>query len=541
MISDVDIAQAAHLLPISEVARNLGLAESEYAAYGRDKAKLELTPRPDRPRTKLVLVTAMSPTPYGEGKTTINIGLSMALNRLGKSAISTLREPSLGPVFGRKGGAAGGGYAQVVPMDDINLHFTGDFAAIAAANNLLAALIDNSMYHSNQLRIDPERITHRRTIDMNDRALRRITVSVGTGVERGEHFDIVPASEIMAVLCLASDLADLKRRLANMIVAYTADGEPVTAEQLGAVGAMTLLLKDALKPNLVQTLENTPAIIHGGPFANIAHGCNSIIATRMGLQLADYTITEAGFGADLGAEKFFDIVCPAAGFVPDAAVVVATVRALHYNGAGHAQPLQAGFANLERHVNNLCAYGVPPVVALNRFPTDSDDDVAVVRDMCGRLNVPFAVTDVHAKGSEGGIDLANAVMDACEAGADFSPLYEAELPLTEKIETIARSIYRAGSVELTASAAADLARFEAMGYGRLPVCIAKTQYSFSDDPELVGAPADFPLVIREVRLSAGAEFVVALTRSMMTMPGLPAEPAAAGMDVADDGTITGLS
>ena len=555
MKSDVEIAQGAQLLPISEIADDLGIREDEYSPYGRDKAKLELSlldRLADRPDGKLVLVTAINPTPAGEGKTTTNVGLSMALNKIGKKAITTLREPSLGPVFGVKGGAAGGGYSQVLPMDDINLHFTGDFNAIGVANNLLAALLDNSLQQGNPLGIDPKRVVLKRVMDMNDRALRNIVVGLGKrtdGVTREDGFDIVVASEVMAILCLTNGLSDLKARFERMIPAYSVSNQPVTAGDLQASGAMTLVMKDAIRPNLVQTIENTPAIIHGGPFANIAHGCNSILATRMGLKLADYTITEAGFGADLGAEKFFDIVCPKAGFTPDAVVVVATIRALKYNGGvaktelggENVDALAKGIVNLEQHLENMAKFGVPAVVALNRFPTDSDAEIALVRERCAQLGVPVALSEVFADGSEGGIELARLVVEACEKPSDFTPLYESELPLDEKIGIVAREIYRADGVQFTESARQQLARITQLGHGELPVCMAKTQYSFSDNASLLGAPRGFTVTVREVRLSAGAGFVVALTGDIMTMPGLPKTPAAAGMDIAEDGTITGLS
>ena len=555
MKSDVEIAQGAQLLPISEIADDLGIREDEYSPYGRDKAKLELSlldRLADRPDGKLVLVTAINPTPAGEGKTTTNVGLSMALNKIGKKAITTLREPSLGPVFGVKGGAAGGGYSQVLPMDDINLQFTGDFNAIGVANNLLAALLDNSLQQGNPLGIDPKRVVLKRVMDMNDRALRNIVVGLGKrtdGVTREDGFDIVVASEVMAILCLTNGLSDLKARFERMIPAYSVSNQPVTAGDLQASGAMTLVMKDAIRPNLVQTIENTPAIIHGGPFANIAHGCNSILATRMGLKLADYTITEAGFGADLGAEKFFDIVCPKAGFTPDAVVVVATIRALKYNGGvaraelggEDVDALAKGIVNLEQHLENMAKFGVPAVVALNRFPTDSDAEIALVRERCAQLGVPVALSEVFADGSEGGIELARLVVEACEKPSDFTPLYESELPLDEKIGIVAREIYRADGVQFTESARQQLARITQLGHGELPVCMAKTQYSFSDNASLLGAPRGFTVTVREVRLSAGAGFVVALTGDIMTMPGLPKTPAAAGMDIAEDGTITGLS
>lgn len=555
MLSDVEIAQSATLAHIDDIASSLGLADREFAPYGRDKAKLELTvlqERAHQPDGKLVLVTAINPTPAGEGKTTVNVGLSMALNKIGKSAISTLREPSLGPVFGMKGGAAGGGYSQVLPMEDINLHFTGDLSAIAGANNLLAAMIDNSIHHGNPLRINPKKITHRRTIDMNDRVLREIVVGLGTpgnGALRQDGVDIVPASEIMAILCLATDLDDLKRRFSNMIVAYTMDNEPVTAGDLGAVGAMALLMKDAIKPNLVQTIENTPAIIHGGPFANIAHGCNSILATRMGLKLADYTITEAGFGADLGAEKFFDIVCPIGGFKPDAVVVVATVRALRYNGQSSAEetidhslaPLEAGLVNLERHLENMAKYGVPCVVAINKFQTDRDDEIELIKTRCAALGVEVAESDGFARGGDGVTQLAEKVVELCERDSDFAPIYDSSATIKEKINIIAREIYRADGVDFSAAAESEIKRLARMGFTDLPVCIAKTQYSFSDDPTALGAPTDFRITVREVRLNSGSGFVVALTRSIITMPGLPKVPAALAMDVFDNGTVVGLS
>lgn len=556
MLSDVEIAQQATLRPISEIAESLGISEWEYEPYGRDKAKLSLSlldRLADRPDGKLVLMTAVNPTPAGEGKTTTNVGLSMALNRLGKKAITTLREPSLGPVFGVKGGAAGGGYSQVVPMDDINLHFTGDFAAIAAANNLLAALLDNSLHQGNPLDIDPKRVVLRRVVDMNDRVLRNITIGQGKrgdGVTREDGFDIVVASEVMAILCLSDGVDDLKARLGQMIPAYTRNtNQPVRASDLDAAGAMALLLKDAIKPNLVQTLDNTPAIIHGGPFANIAHGCNSILATKLGLKLADYTVTEAGFGSDLGAEKFFDIVCPRAGLRPNAAVIVATVRSLKYNGgvaradlgAEDLDALNRGLANLERHVENVAKFSVPAVVALNRFPTDTDAELDLVRRRCGELGVGVAISEVFARGAEGGTELAERVIELCERDSDFHPLYDQAAPIEDKLRTIAREIYRADSVELTPAARADLQRITDLGYANLPVCVAKTQYSFSDDPTKLGAPTGFPLTVREFRLNAGAGFVVALTGDIMTMPGLPEVPAAKGMDITSDGTIVGLS
>lgn len=555
MLSDVEIAQSATLKPIDDIAASLGLEDHEFEPYGRYKAKLPLSvlrSREHAPDGKLVLVTGMSPTPAGEGKTTVNVGLSMALHKIDKSAVSTLREPSLGPVFGMKGGAAGGGYSQVLPMDDINLHFTGDVSAIEAANNLLSALIDNSIHHGNPLRINPKKVTHRRAIDVNDRVLREIVVGMGSsanGVMRADGMNIVPASEIMAILCLATDLDDLKRRLSEMIVAYTVDNEPVTAADLGAVGAMAMLMKDAIKPNLVQTTENTPAIIHGGPFANIAHGCNSILATKMGLKLAEYTVTEAGFGADLGAEKFFDIVCPVAGFTPNAAVVVVTVRALRYNGEAQAEqtavhsldPVRSGLVNLERHLENLAKFGVPCVVAINRFPTDTDEEIEVIKRRCAELGVGVAESEGFTRGGDGATELAEIVVELCEREPDFAPLYDPSLVIKDKIATVAREIYRADGVDYTSAAESDIERLAQIGINDLPVCMAKTQYSFSDDPAVLGAPTNFRITVREVRLSSGAGFVVALTRSIITMPGLPKEPAALGMDIHDDGTIVGLS
>ena len=555
MKSDVEIASQATLKPISQVASELGIAPEEYDPYGRDKAKLSLSLLDrlgGRSDGKLVLVTAINPTPAGEGKTTTNIGLSMALNKLGHSAITTIREPSLGPVFGMKGGAAGGGFAQVLPMDDLNLQFTGDMEAIGAANNLLCALLDNSLHQGNPLGIDAQRVAIRRVLDMNDRALRNIVIGLGKhsdGVPRESGFDITVACEVMAILCLTTGVDDLKQRLASIVAAYDAGFSAITADQLEATGAMALLLKDAIKPNLVQTIDNTPAIVHGGPFANIAHGCNSVLATKMGLKLADYTITEAGFGADLGAEKFFDIVCPSAGFKPDGSVLVATVRALKYNGgvpvkqlAGeNLDALAQGMANLERHVDNLRSYGVPVVVAINRFPTDTEAELALVRTRCDELGVRVVDSDVFAKGSDGGLELADAVVEMCEQPARFQPLYRPEQGLRASIERIAREIYHAESVHYTSMAEGQLARLTEAGFGGLPVCIAKTQYSFSDDPQLLGAPQGFEIEVRELSVRAGAGFVVAFTGSIMTMPGLPRHPAAAGMDIAADGTIIGLS
>ncbi|NLF20590.1 MAG: formate--tetrahydrofolate ligase [Clostridiaceae bacterium] len=555
MKTDVEIAQESKLLPIAEIAYGLGLQDTDFEPYGRDKAKLSLSVL-EQARAeadgKLILVTAINPTPAGEGKTTTNVGLSMALNRLGKKAITTLREPSLGPCFGIKGGAAGGGYSQVLPMDDINLHFTGDFHAITSAHNLLAAMLDNSLHQGNPLDIDPKRVVWKRVLDMNDRALRNIIVGLGSrgdGVVREAGFDITVASEIMAILCLTSGMTDLKARLGRMVVAYTYANEPVTASDLGATGAMALLLKDAILPNLVQTTENTPAIIHGGPFANIAHGCNSILATKTALKLADYVVTEAGFGADLGAQKFFDIVCRQTGMKPDAVVLVATVRALKLNG-GQAKEdlgqenlsaLAAGLPNLEQHLENLQKYGVPVVVAINRFPSDTDAELALLDGRVRAKGAEIALSEVFAKGSAGGLELAEKVIALCEGESAFQVLYDDKLSLRAKIESIAKKIYRADGVDFGAGVLTQLRRFEKQGYGALPLCMAKTQYSFSDDPKKLGAPRGFRITVREVRVSAGAGFVVALTGDVMTMPGLPAVPAATGMDIDSAGRITGLS
>ena len=557
MKSDVEIAQAASLKPIGQIAADLGLDESEYAPYGHDKAKISLSVLErlkDRPNGKLILCTAINPTAAGEGKTTTNVGLSMALNRIGKKTMTTLREPSLGPCFGMKGGAAGGGYAQVVPMDDINLHFTGDFHAITSAHNLLAALLDNSIHQGNPLGIDPKRITWPRVLDMNDRALRNIVIGMGKkgdGVVRQAGFEITVASEIMAALCLATGIEDLKERFGRIIVGYTYDKQPVTAAQLDAPGAMALLMKDAVNPNLVQTLENTPAIIHGGPFANIAHGNNSVVATQTALKLADYVVTEAGFGADLGAEKFFDIVCPAGGLEPSAVVVVATVRALKLNGGQdkkelateNVEALGAGLVNLEQHLENIAKFGVPAVVAINRFPSDTDAELDLIRERCAQLGADVELSEVFAKGGEGGEALARKVVELCEnpTGSGYAPIYAREDSLQTKIEKIATEIYRADGVDFTGPARTQLAQIEAEGHGDLPVCMAKTQYSFSDDPALLGAPRGFRITVRDLVVNAGAGFVVALTGDIMRMPGLPKVPAAVGMDIAADGTITGLS
>ena len=555
MQTDVEIAQSARLRPIGEIAEGLGLGPEDYEPYGHDKAKLSLDVLDrlaDRPDGRLILCTAINPTAAGEGKTTTNVGLSMALNRLGHRAVTTLREPSLGPVFGMKGGAAGGGYAQVVPMEDINLHFTGDFHAITSAHNLLSALLDNSIHQGNPLGINPKRVTWKRVLDMNDRALRNVVVGlgkVGDGVVRESGFEITVASEIMAALCLATGVEDLKERLGRMVVAQTYDKQPVTAADLDAAGAMALLMKDAVKPNLVQTLENTPAIIHGGPFANIAHGNNSVLATRTALKLADYVVTEAGFGADLGAEKFFDIVVPAGGLTPSAVVLVATVRALKLNGGKDKKELATedlealgrGVVNLEQHLENLQKFGVPVVVALNRFPTDTDAELDLVRERCAPLGAPMALSDVFTRGGEGGEELARAVVELCGQESSFAPLYDPADDLLTKIGTVAREIYRADGVDLAPAARAQLADLEAQGHGHLPVCMAKTQYSFSDDPTLLGAPRGFRITVRELVVNAGAGFVVALTGDILRMPGLPRVPAAVGMDIAEDGTITGLS
>lgn len=555
MKSDVQIAQESKLLPIAEIAENLGLNAEEYEQYGRDKAKINLdalSSRENHEDGKLILVTAINPTPAGEGKTTTNVGLSMALNKLGKKAITTLREPSLGPCFGVKGGAAGGGYAQVLPMDDINLHFTGDFHAISSAHNLLAAMVDNSLHQGNPLNLDPKHILWNRVVDMNDRALRNIVIGLGAkgdGVTREASYDITVASEIMAILCLATDREDLKERLGKMIIGYNYSQEPVTANDLGATGAMALLLKDAIKPNLVQTIENTPALIHGGPFANIAHGCNSILATKMALKLADYVVTEAGFGADLGAEKFFDIVCRQANLKPNAVVLVATIRALKMNGGvekenlgeENLEALAEGVANLSQHIENLKKFGVPVVVAINRFPTDTEAEIHLLEDKVKEEGSAIAMSEVFAKGGEGGLDLAEKVIELCDEPSDFAPIYESDLPLKEKMKKVAGEIYCADQVVFAKGVLSKFKKFEKEGYGDLPICVAKTQYSFSDDPKKLGAPRDFDVTVRDVKLNAGAGFVVCLTGTIMTMPGLPKKPAAVDMDIDRDGIITGLS
>ena len=555
MKSDIEIAQEAVMLPIKEVAEALDITEDELELYGKYKAKLsdELWERiKDRKDGKLVLVTAINPTPAGEGKTTTSIGLGEAFGKLGKKAVLALREPSLGPCFGIKGGAAGGGYAQVVPMEDLNLHFTGDFHAITSANNLLAALLDNHIQQGNELGIDPRQVVWKRCLDMNDRALRNIVIGLGSkmdGMVREDHFIITVASEIMAVLCLADNMEDLKKRLGRIIVAYTFDGKPVTADDLHATGSMAALLKDAIKPNIIQTLEHNPAIVHGGPFANIAHGCNSVRATKTALKLADIVVTEAGFGADLGAEKFFDIKCRMAGLHPDAVVLVATIRALKYNGGvpkaelstENMEALQRGIVNLEKHIENLQKYGVPVVVTLNSFITDSEQEIAFVEQFCKERDCDFALSKVWEKGGEGGIALAEKVLNTLETKkSNFAPIYADELPLTQKIETIAKEIYGAAEVTYSPAALKELNRITEMGMGNFPVCMAKTQYSLSDDAKKLGRPENFTLNVREVYVSAGAGFVVAITGSIMTMPGLPKVPAANRIDVNEEGKITGL-
>ena len=551
--SDIEIAQEAQMLPITEVAARAGLTEDMLEPYGRTKAKVDIHSLADRPmKGKLVLVTAINPTPAGEGKTTTSVGLADAMNRLGHQTMLCLREPSLGPVFGVKGGAAGGGYAQVVPMEDINLHFTGDFHAIGAANNLCAAMLDNHIKQGNELGIDPRRITWKRCVDMNDRQLRNVVDGLGgvaDGMPRQDGFDITVASEVMAVFCLATDLADLKARLARMVIAYTYDRKPVTVADIHAEGAMTALLKDAIKPNLVQTLEGNPAFVHGGPFANIAHGCNSVEATTTALKLADYVVTEAGFGADLGAEKFLDIKCRATGIAPSAVVLVATVRALKYNGGvpkaeltkENLEALEAGLPNLLRHVSNIRdVWGLPVVVAINAFPTDTAAELELVERRVRELGVNVALSEVWAKGGEGGEKLAREVVRLCEEPSDFRYAYELDGTLAEKIDAIARRVYHADGVDFAPAASRQLAQLEEQGFGGLPICMAKTQYSFTDDPKRLGAPEGFRITVRSVRVSAGAGFVVALTGDIMTMPGLPKVPAAEKIDVTPDGRITGL-
>ena len=554
ILSDIEIAQQCAMRPITDIARTAGVEEKYLELYGNYKAKVDyrLLRESTRPDGKLILVTAINPTPAGEGKTTTTVGLADAMRRLGKNTLVALREPSLGPVFGVKGGAAGGGYAQVVPMEDINLHFTGDFHAIGAANNLLAAMLDNHIQQGNQLGIDVKKITWKRCVDMNDRQLRNIVDGLGgrmQGVPREDGFDITVASEIMAVLCLAADIPDLKARLGRMVVGYTYDGKPVTARDLRAEGAMAALLKDALKPNLVQTLEGTPAFIHGGPFANIAHGCNSVMATKMALRLADYAVTEAGFGADLGAEKFLDIKCRLAGLKPSAVVVVATVRALKNHGGvakadlneENLEALERGLPNLLRHVGNIKdVFGLPCVVAVNAFPTDTAAELKLVEDKCRELGVNAALSEVWAKGGQGGLALAEEVVRLCESPNEFRFAYDAEAPIEEKLNDIVRKIYHADGAELTAAARKQMGELEELGFGKLPICMAKTQYSFSDDAAKLGAPSGFTVTVRNLKVSAGAGFLVALTGDIMTMPGLPKAPAAEKIDVDENGRITGL-
>ncbi len=555
MLTDIQIAQQTPCLPITEIAKKLNIEVDDLEMYGKYKAKLPLSLNKkyaDRENGKLILVTAINPTPAGEGKTTITVGLGQAMNKIGKNACIALREPSMGPVFGVKGGAAGGGYSQVIPMEDINLHFTGDMHAITAANNLLCAIIDNHMQQGNDLRIDQRRILFKRCLDMNDRALRNVIVGLGgkvNGIPREDGFMITVASEIMAILCLATDIEDLKTRLGNILVAWTLDNTPVYAKDLNAVGAMAALLKDAIKPNLVQTLENTPAIMHGGPFANIAHGCNSVTATKLALKLADYCITEAGFGADLGAEKFLDIKCRYAGLKPECIVVVATIRALKYNGGvaradlqnENVEALKAGIVNLKTHIENMRKYNVPVVVAINKFHTDTEAEIAYIKEFCEEMQVPVSLAEVFAKGGEGGMDLASKVCAVIDEGkADFAPLYDEKLSIKEKLNTIAKEIYRADGVIFTAAAEKAIKDIESLGQDKLPVCVAKTQYSLSDDPTKLGKPENFMMTVREVKLSAGAGFIVCLTGDIMTMPGLPKVPAAYKIDVDADGKIDGL-
>ena len=553
--SDIEIAQETPMLPITEIAKTAGVDEKYLEQYGKYKAKVDyniLRDMADKPNGKLVLVTAINPTPAGEGKTTTTVGLADGMRRIGKNVLVALREPSLGPVFGVKGGAAGGGYAQVVPMEDINLHFTGDFHAIGAANNLLAAMLDNHIYQGNALNIDPRQIVWRRCVDMNDRQLRFVVDGLGgktNGMPREDGYDITVASEVMAVLCLASDVNDLKERLARLVVAYTRDGKPVTAGDLHAQGAMAALLKDALKPNLVQTLEHTPAFVHGGPFANIAHGCNSVTATKVALKLSDYTITEAGFGADLGAEKFLDIKCRMAGLKPSCVVLVATARALKYNGGvpkaetgkENLEALEKGLPNLLQHVSNITnVYKLPCVVAINRFPTDTEAELKLIEDKCRELGVNVALSEVWGKGGEGGIELAKEVIRLCEQPNDFTFSYELDLPIKEKIEAIVKKIYHGDGVTFTANAEKQIKTLTELGYDMMPICMAKTQYSFSDDQTKLGAPRGFTVTVRNVKVSAGAGFLVALTGEIMTMPGLPKVPAAERIDVDETGKISGL-
>ncbi|TCL35399.1 formate-tetrahydrofolate ligase [Anaerospora hongkongensis] len=555
MLSDIEIAQAAKMLPIGQVADKLGIEPEFIEQYGKYKAKISLDiyeKLAKREEGKLILVTAITPTPAGEGKSTTTVGLAQGIAKLGRRVAVALREPSLGPCMGVKGGAAGGGYAQVVPMEDINLHFTGDMHAVSSAHNLLSAMLDNHIQQSNALRIDPRRIVWRRVVDMNDRALRNIIIGLGGkahGVPREDGYDITVASEVMAILCLAADLEDLKERLARIVVAYTYDNEPVTVGMLKAQGAMAALLKEAIKPNLVQTLEHVPAFIHGGPFANIAHGCNSVMATKLALKLSDYVVTEAGFGADLGAEKFFDIKCRYAGLKPQAAVIVATVRALKMHGGvpktaltiPDVQAVIQGAANLEKHIENISKFGVPAVVAVNVFPTDTDEELAAVKTICQQAGVPVAISNVWAEGGQGGLELAQAVLELADSGsARFAPIYSLDIPLADKVRTIAGEVYGAKGVVFTKEAEKTMAELERMGYDHLPICMAKTQYSFSDDANLLGRPQDFVITVRQARVSAGAGFIVMLTGDIMTMPGLPKFPAAEKIDVDKNGRITGL-
>lgn len=555
MLTDIEIAKQADIKPISDIAEKLGISADELEFYGKYKAKLPLSllkKYESREDGKLILVTAINPTPAGEGKTTVTVGLGEAMNRIGKKAVIALREPSMGPVFGIKGGAAGGGYAQVIPMEDINLHFTGDMHAITAANNLLCAIIDNHIQQGNELRIDPRRILFKRCLDMNDRALRNVVIGLGgkvNGVPREDGFMITVASEIMAILCLSSGIKDLKERLGSILTAYTYDGTPVYARDLNAVGSMAALLKDAIKPNLVQTLENTPALMHGGPFANIAHGCNSVTATRLALKLGDYCITEAGFGADLGAEKFLDIKCRCAGLKPSCVVIVATIRALKYNGGvpkaelskENTDALKKGIVNLETHIENMRKYGLPVVVAINRFATDTEAEIETIEAFCREKDVPVSLTEVFAHGGEGGKELAEKVVKTIETKeAHFKPIYDEKLSIKEKLNVLAKEIYRAGDVVFTSNAEKAISEIEKLGKDKLPICVAKTQYSLSDDPQKLGSPNGFTLTVRDVRLSAGAGFIVALTGDIMTMPGLPKQPAAYKIDVDDDGNVSGL-
>lgn len=555
MLTDIEIAKQADIKPISDIAEKLGISADELEFYGKYKAKLPLSllkKYENKEDGKLILVTAINPTPAGEGKTTVTVGLGEAMNRIGKKAVIALREPSMGPVFGIKGGAAGGGYAQVIPMEDINLHFTGDMHAITAANNLLCAIIDNHIQQGNELRIDPRRILFKRCLDMNDRALRNVVIGLGgkvNGVPREDGFMITVASEIMAILCLSSGIKDLKDRLGSILTAYTYDGTPVYARDLNAVGSMAALLKDAIKPNLVQTLENTPALMHGGPFANIAHGCNSVTATRLALKLGDYCITEAGFGADLGAEKFLDIKCRCAGLKPSCVVIVATIRALKYNGGvpkaelskENTVALKKGIVNLETHIENMRKYGLPVVVAINRFATDTEAEIETIEAFCKEKDVPVSLTEVFARGGEGGKELAEKVVKTIETKeAHFKPIYDEKLSIKEKLNVLAKEIYRAGDVVFTSNAEKAISEIEKLGKDKLPICVAKTQYSLSDDPQKLGSPKGFTLTVRDVRLSAGAGFIVALTGDIMTMPGLPKQPAAYKIDVDDDGNVSGL-